>query len=202
MPLSDKDRRLVRLTAAIVLGHWDEVERVRKSAPAGEPDRAWREAVLQTHLFAGFPRLVEAYERLDRAGGLGARHADEERGGANDAERGVALFERIYGERAGAVRARLAAFHPDFADWTLGHAYARVLARPGLGADRRELLAVAALAATGQDRQLASHARGSVRCGATRAEVLAVLDVIDGLARPERLERARTVLERFARESG
>ena len=59
----------------------------------------------------------------------------------------------------------------------------------------------ALLLATGQDRQLASHARGSVRCGATRAEVLAVLDVIDGLARPERLERARTVLERFARES-
>ena len=64
----------------------------------------------------------------------------------------------------------------------------------------RELLAVAALIATGQDRQLASHARGSIHCGATREEVLAVPAVIADLVDPARLERGRAVLERFARE--
>ena len=48
----------------------------------------------------------------------------------------------------------------------------------GLGADRRELLAVCALAALGQERQLASHVRGAVRCGATADEVRSALDAV------------------------
>ena len=95
------------------------------------------------------------------------------------------------------MRAALAAGHPDFADFVLGHAYGRVLARPGLAADRRELLAVAALAALGQDRQLASHARGAVRCGGTSEQVRAAVEAVADLLRPERHERARRVLVRF-----
>ena len=94
--------------------------------------------------------------------------------------------------------AMLARHHPDFARWILEHAYGRVLARPGLSADRRELLAVAALAALGQDRQLASHARGAVRCGASVAEVLAALECLRGLVPDERRLAARRVVERFA----
>ena len=59
MTLTAKDTRLVRLSAGIALGAWDEVRTLRQEAPAGEPDRAWREIVLQSHLFAGFPRVVE-----------------------------------------------------------------------------------------------------------------------------------------------
>jgi len=72
-----------------------------------------------------------------------------------------------------------------------------VLARPGLAGDRRELLAVAALTALGQDSQLASHARGALRLGATRAELRGALDAAADLIRPERLVSARRVIERF-----
>jgi 4-carboxymuconolactone decarboxylase len=88
--------------------------------------------------------------------------------------------------------------HPDFARWIEEHAYGRVLARPGLSADRRELLSVAALAALGQERQLASHARGSLRCGATRAELDTALECIADLVEPARLEQARRIVDRFA----
>ena len=88
---------------------------------------------------------------------------------------------------------------PDYARWIAAHAYGEVLSRPGLSAARRELLAVAALVATGQDRQLASHSRGAVHCGASREEVFDVLEAIADFVRPERLERARAVLSRFAR---
>jgi 4-carboxymuconolactone decarboxylase len=192
--LSERDRRLVRLFAAIALGRWDEVERLRREAPPGEPDRAWREAVLQVHVFAGFPRAVEAYAVLAAAGGLGTLDEDEVLREADNPERGLELFERIYHPHAGAVRRILRSGHPDFEAWILGHAYGRLLSRPGLSADRRELLAVAALTALGQDRQLASHARGSLRCGATREELLDVLDELRGLAAPEYLDRARSVI--------
>ena len=198
MEFAAAQRRLARLFTCVVLGRWEDLARLRAEAPAGEPDRAWREAVLQAHVFAGFPRVVEAYDVLARAGGLGRPGPEELLGEPDQPERGRALFERIYRERAEDIRTALAAGHPDFAAFIEGHAYGRILARPGLEPALRELLAVAALAALGQERQLASHARGARRCGASAEQVHAVLASVSDLLQPERLERARRVLERFA----
>ncbi len=197
MSLSERDRHLVRLSTAIVVGHWDAArEELRCAGPDG-PDRAWRETVLQTHLFAGFPRLVQAVAELEPAGGLGTPAPEELEGEAPGAARGESLFGRIYGEGAPRVRAAIAAGHGDLERWVIEHAYARVLARPGLEAGVRELLAVAALAALDQERQLASHARGALRCGATPGELAAALDAVEDLVEPARLERARRLVERF-----
>lgn len=197
MSLSPKERTLVRLSTAIVIGDWETVKELRLAAPEGEPDREWREAVLQTHLFAGFPRLVQALAELAEVGGLGTPEATELEDELPGPERGRELFSRIYGDGADAVRKLLADHHPDFARWIEEHAYARVLARPGLAADRRELLAACALAALGQDRQLASHARGSLRCGANFEELLEAFEAASDLIGPERLDRARRIAERF-----
>jgi alkylhydroperoxidase/carboxymuconolactone decarboxylase family protein YurZ len=197
MATSEKERRLARLFAAIVLGDWDETTRVRRSAPAGEPDRAWRETVLQTHVFAGFPRTVEAYGVLDAAGGLGEPDEDEVLGEPERRERGRELFERIYAGHSQRIRDSLAAGHPDFAAWIEGHAYGRVLARPGLSPDRRELLAVVALAAFGQERQLASHVRGALRCGASADEVRETLAEVRDVIGEIRHDQARRIAERF-----
>ena len=67
------DPRLARLFAAVVLGRWTEVERLRREAPPGEPDRGWREAFLQSHLFAGFPR-ADADARLTDDGAFDLVH--------------------------------------------------------------------------------------------------------------------------------
>jgi 4-carboxymuconolactone decarboxylase len=200
MSLSASDRRLVRLSAAIALGRWDALRALRRAAPRGEPDRRWREVLLQSHLFAGFPRAVEAASVLAEAGGLGACDPDELEPAAPAPAAGSALFERIYSDQASTVRAALDRAHPLLARWIAEHAYARVLARPGLAPDRRELAAVAALAADEQDRQLAAHARGAVRLGATRPEVQAVLDEIADLLGPAVLQRARDVIAHFTRE--
>ena len=199
MSLSARDRRLVRLSAAIALGLWDELGALRRNAPLGEPDRAWREVVLQAHLFAGFPRVVEAASVLAEAGGLGPPEAGELESDAPDLAAGKTLFEAIYAERAGTVRATLERAHPLLARWIAEHAYARVLARPGLAPDRRELCAIAALAAHGQDRQLAAHARGAVRLGASIAELRSTLDAIAEWLSPASLERARNVVAHFGR---
>lgn len=188
--------RLLALSTAIVLGDWEALRRLRREAPAGEPNRAWREAALQAHLFAGFPRLVEALGVLEAEGGLGTPDPGEFDPEDDVRERGEALFARIYGPETGRVRRTLEARHPLFTSWVLAHAYGRVLSRPGLAPRERELLAVAALAATEQDRQLAGHARGAVRCGATPAEVLAAVRTLAPRLAPARLERVLRVVER------
>ncbi len=200
MVLTPRERRLARLFTVVVLGDWERVRFERLAAPAGEPDRGWRECVLQAHVFAGFPRVVEAYGVLSACGGLGELEADEFLAEMDQPARGRQLFERIYEKDAPRVREMLRAGHPDFERWIEGHAYGRILSRPGLDPRMRELLAVAGLAALGQDRQMASHARGALRCAATSSEVSAVLETVADLIDPERLERARQVIAHFAGE--
>lgn len=194
--LSELEHRLIRLFVAATQGDWEKLAQLRRAAPAGEPNAAWREAMLQLHLFAGFPRQVEAYEVLAEAGGLGPELPRTPEEDFN--QRGRALFERIYGDKTDRVLGRIQELEHDFGDWICAHAYGTVLARPGLEASRRELLAVGALASLGQMRQLASHARGAIRCGATPEEVLEVLDVAAPQILPERLASARQVAKRFA----
>lgn len=205
--LSPADARLVRAFAAAVLGRFDALRAehaAELAARANATDRdalarRWREMLLQVHVFAGFPRLVEVHGVLGDTGALDESEREADLDDTSARARGRALFERIYANDSTSVRAMLERSHTDFAAWIEEHAYGRVLARPGLAADRRELLAVAALAALGQERQLASHARGAVRCGARPDEALSVLDVIAELVPPERLARAREVVAKFAR---
>ncbi len=193
-----KLERLAQLFTAIVVGDWPALREVRLAAPPGEPDRGWREALLQAHVFAGFPRVVEALDVLEEAGGLGPLGRDEALAEAEQPERGRELFERIYAEHAPRVRAFLERGHPDFARWIEGHAYGRILSRPGLGAAERELLAVCALAALAQERQLVSHVRGALRCGASAADVKAVLGACRALIGPERCDAALRIAQRVA----
>ena len=187
----EKAGRLARLFTAICLGEFDVVRELRSAAPEGEPDRAWREAVLQTHLFCGFPRLVQAYGILDAEGGLGEPEPGEYDLGEDTEARGAALFDTIYANAADKMRERLASFRPDFATWLLDHAYGHVLSRPGLDPASRELLSICVLAALGQPSQFERHARGALRLGATQDDLSRALDVAEELAPDAPTERAR-----------
>ena len=77
------------------------------------------------------------------------------------------------------------------------------VARDGLSADRRELLAVACLAAlANQEPQLAAHARGALRVGASMQEVSETLDTVAELVDVATVERARRLLERSRNARG
>lgn len=153
------------------------------------------------HVFAGFPRTIETFDHLSAEGGVGTPDPDEL---AEDPERsalGPERFGVIYAAHTGAVQAHLVAHHPTLFDWVSGHVYGRVFGRQGLELVERELLAVAALASLGQERQLASHARGAIRCGAEPEQVKTVLEHLSDQVPESRLARARVVVEKFAKPS-
>lgn len=200
--LSPRIARLCRLSSACVVGAWAEVRQIRAEAPEGEPDRSWRETLLMLHLFAGVPRAIEAFDFLARHGGVGTPEPDEVLGEPDRPERGDALFEQIYGRRAEAIGQHLAGHHPDLWHWIRGHAYGRVLTRPGLEASERELIAVAVLASLGMERQLASHARGAVRCGASPSAVGDVVRALSPAVDPHLRQRAEQVVSKFAQPEG
>lgn len=195
----EKAKRLARLFTAICLGDFEVVREIRRAAPAGEPDRSWREAVLQTHLFCGFPRLVQAYGVFDSEGGLGEPEPDEYELEGDTATRGAELFDSIYASAAGKMRGRLAEFRPDFASWVLDHAYGRVLSRPGLDPALRELLSCCALAAMNQPVQFESHARGALRFGSTHEDLQQVIEIAAESTDPSDIEAARKIINKMSK---
>jgi 4-carboxymuconolactone decarboxylase len=167
---------LCRTIVAAGRGDWDGLQATLQSAGAAAmPRPAFEETLLQAVLFSGFPRVVSAFEVLNRAWPPAAPPS----GGSLPCERQAAagreLFAAIYGNNDAAVRAMLASFHREFHDFVLEAAYGRILTRPGLDAGTRELLAVAALASLDQKPQLVAHARGALRFGRSRTEVAAAI---------------------------
>ena len=163
------------------------------------PPRLLRETLLQVHLFAGFPRTIEAFEHyVEVVGTVESPASEEEDGGA---AAGLALFERIYAAQAPDVRRHLADLHPALERWVTGHAYGRVLARPALSPRIRELLAVASLVALQCWKPLASHLRGAVRCGASSQEVRAAIQVAAAHVPRSSTAKARRMLALLPRVS-
>lgn len=176
---------LARLSAAIAAGTPEDVAtQARAALEAGVGTGPLYETVLQSYLFLGFPRAIEALFAtapiLASAGGApgpaGAAEGAATAGGtAVDPERwrrdGNALCRRVYGKNFDKLLRTLRELSPDLADWMILEGYGKTLSRPGLGPVEREYAVVAILTATRMWRQLRSHAIGAVNVGGTRAGV-------------------------------
>lgn len=199
--LGAQDAALARILALAVTGRWPALKRaLRESAKQGVPRAAIQEILLQSHLFAGFPRCLEAFEIFASVEALGDFPQTEGaavEGAWNESRRtrGRELFSRIYASKSEEVLARIGRFHPDLRLWIEEHAYARVLARPGLTAKQRELASITALVATRQWRQLLSHLRGALRCGASEKELGELLDSLRGIVPGPTISKAKRFSE-------
>ena len=165
---------IVRLSAAIAGGPPEDVARRAESAiGAAVSPAAVYEAALQSYLFVGFPRAIEALFAVrpvlaDRGGiPRGAATRDPvawERDGR-------ALCRTVYGSNFDRLLDTMRSLSPDLADWMILEGYGKTLSRPGLGPVERELGVVAILTTTRMWRQLRSHAIGAVHVGGDRAQV-------------------------------
>jgi 4-carboxymuconolactone decarboxylase len=210
---------LVSLSAAIAAGDGAAVARSAESAlRAGAAPSAVYEALLQSYLFVGFPRAIEAFFAagtvLARAGGAPRAGRGQEGGpprgpgsdpspdvpSADDLARwrrdGEALCRRVYGANYAKLLETMRGLSPDLARWMLLEGYGKTLSRPGLDAVAREYSVVAMLVVTRMWRQLRSHAIGAIHVGGTRAGVLAAIERCAPFADAATLEEARRIAER------
>jgi len=178
LDLDPPTRALVRLSAIITAG----TESVIRDAFAalGDVPAVWvEELILQCHLFAGFPRALNAMREWRRWQPEPAARSTASAG--NWRERGEATCAIVYGEMYERLRGNIRRLHPDLDDWMIVDGYGKVLSRPGLDLGRRELCIVAACAVSRQDRQLHSHLHGALNAGVAAAAVSEALDAIEDL---------------------
>jgi 4-carboxymuconolactone decarboxylase len=201
---------LVRQSARITAGSEEDVRAGFAECNAAKVSQRWQEElVLQSYLFAGFPRALNAAREWRRSqGGSGpggeAARAGERRSVPSlvDAPhesyadvfdwrvRGEETCETVYGAFYEKLRGNIRALHEQLDEWMIVEGYGKVLSRPGLDLARRELCIIAACAAAGQDRQLHSHLHGALNAGVPAERVKAALAALDGVVSRETLSRA------------
>lgn len=161
------------------------------AADAAEP-LAVEEALLQSHLFLGYPAALNALALWRERSGRSAPPAttdDLDRW----RERGERVCAAVYGGQYERLRENIARLHPDMERWMVCEGYGRVLGRPGLALETREVCIAALLAAQDAPRQLYAHLRGAIQVGAAPADVGAAVEIACDRIPPQRAEAARRV---------
>jgi len=198
--LDDPTRRLVRLSAVICAGSEADIREAMSDAADGLPPEWVEEVVLQSYLFAGFPRALNAAREWRRASGRPAPTYDGDAHAESQAqlwrERGERTCAIVYGPFYEGLRRNIRELHPALDAWMIVDGYGKVLSRPALDLRRRELCVVGACAAARQDRQLHSHLHGALHAGASAAEVAGALAAVEDLTGANDARRYRQLLAR------
>ncbi len=194
--LDEATRALVRAAAVLAAGSEEEVRAELLRASSMAPTVWMEEVLLQTYLFAGFPRALNGMRAWRRATGRPAPVAD---GGVPDDARaeGERVCAQVYGSMYERLRVNVRELHPLLDEWMVSEGYGKVLSRPALDLPRRELCIIAACAATGQDRQLQSHLHGARNVGVAPEVVSQALEALEGVVTGPLLTRAIRLWERL-----
>ena len=197
--LGDEERALVRLAAVIAAGSETDVRTELARAQQDARFQWIEEVILQSYLFAGFPRTLNAAREWRRVSGREAPLTDEgERLDRADEWRrqGEQTCATVYGRFYDRLRNNIRALHPALDAWMIVEGYGKVLSRPALDLARRELCIVAACAASRQDRQLHSHLHGALHAGASEVAITDALGAISVLVSPDDSARHRMLWAR------
>ena len=196
-PLSAGLRHLVRIAGAIAGSPEGQVRATMSDAVDEVDPVAVEEIILQSYLFAGFPRALNA-ARAWRSVSARPAPSDDEHATVDDLalwrERGEETCRVVYGDMYEKLRENIRELHPALDEWMIIDGYGKVLSRPYVDLRTRELCVVAACATSGQQRQLHSHLHGALNAGSTAAEIGAVLDALNDLISRDDLARYKQLL--------
>lgn len=191
---------MARIAAVIAAMPLPVVRRVMQTSLGHVLPGAVDELLLQSYLFSGFPRTLNATGAWREISGNEAPPEDQAAsiGAAGDwAARGESVCRTVYGNRYEALRRNVHRLHPALDEWMVVDGYGKVLARPGLSLVERELCVVASCAAAEQLPQLRAHLRGALNCGATWDDIAQTLDALTDVVPDEALASAREELTRI-----
>jgi 4-carboxymuconolactone decarboxylase len=209
MSLDSQTRSLIVLAARIAGGDEPGVrDSFAKAIAANVPAQWVEELVLQSYLFCGFPRALNAAREWRRQSprsaasaeaqldAPAAEHVDDVDQVSEWRLRGESTCAAVYDGMYEKLRLNVRDLHLLLDEWMIVEGYGKVLGRPGLDLPRRELCIVAACAATAQDRQLHSHLHGALNVGVPAEDLREALDVLSPLLGESRASSARLLLAR------
>ena len=194
--LDEPTRRLVRVAAIVASGAEVEVREALAEAEQSVPHAWIEELLLQTYLFAGFPRALNAFREWRRRVPVPPAAEAPDLDVAGWEARGRETCRAVYGAMYDKLRLNIDALHPALDSWMIVEGYGKVLSRPALDLSRRELCIVAACAASRQERQLHSHLHGALHAGASESAITDTLGAVASLVSPDEAAKHRMLWAR------
>lgn len=193
--LDDETRTLILVAAMLAGGSEHDVRGALAKAAASVRPIWVEEVILQTYLFAGFPRALNGAREWRRISGLSAPASDSWAidGHAERTARGEATCSTVYGHFYDRLRVNIRQLHPALDQWMIEEGYGKVLSRGSLDLPRRELCIIAACAIGRQDRQLHSHLHGALHSGASPGVVEDTLELLSEVISTDDAERYRAL---------
>jgi 4-carboxymuconolactone decarboxylase len=194
--LNNEVRALVRLAGAIAGSSGSVVHSAIQDAVQLVRPIWAEEVILQSYLFAGFPRTLNAMREWRRLSGRAASPDSATESWDDVAEwtrRGEETCRAVYGSHYDKLRQNIRALHPALDAWMITEGYGKVLSRGALDLLLRELCIVAACAVSGQERQLRSHLLGARNVGASAEQINGTLDAIADLMKDADVRAAKNL---------
>jgi alkylhydroperoxidase/carboxymuconolactone decarboxylase family protein YurZ len=155
------------------------------------------ETILQSYLFLGFPRMIEAAIVYNRIFGDIEQGKELNKISLEESESwfaaGLKLCRRVYGSNYENLYDRFNKISPEIFRWMVIEGYGKVLSRPNMTNIERELAEVAALIVDGRERQLLSHILGSLNVGADMELMRQINNDIKPLAGNKNFELAEKI---------
>jgi 4-carboxymuconolactone decarboxylase len=113
-------------------------------------------------------------------------------------DRGEDLCRQIYGKNYQPLVDNVTSLSPTLKEWMLREGYGRVLARPTLPIDLREMGIIAILTVKNLPRQLQSHLIGAIRVGVPRSELETVIELCYPYSSPDCTSTAQKILAKLS----
>lgn len=206
MMAPDRNNKRVRMlsffSAVIARGDYEMTKAALSELKTLKVDKqAIYETVLQSYLFLGFPRMIEAALAFNEIYGDFESADDFKMFSREESQRwfesGKQLCRKVYGKNYDKLEKRFLSMAPDLFRWMVIEGYGKVLTRPGMTQVERELAEVAALIVDKRERQLVSHVMGSLNVGADMALLKQISGDIEPVAGETACEMASAVMNRI-----
>lgn len=172
--LAPRERAVVRLSAALATRSAGTIRTELEAAAADADPVDVEETLLQSYLFLGYPAALNAFHDWRQLSGRAPEPTAPEDPAQWEA-RGQDVCRVVYGGQYARLKANVRHLHPDMERWMITEGYGKVLGRPEMALELRELCIVALLAVLEAPRQLYSHLRGALHAGATAVRIEATL---------------------------
>jgi len=158
------------------------------------------EIILQSYLFLGFPRMLDAAYHLNRffpsPDGDSRLEKISDKEATKWYEHGIKLCQQIYGDNYLLLKERVESLAPDIFRWMIIEGYGKVLSRQVINIVDRELAIVAALMVDNRQKQLFSHMKGTLNAGASEDLLKTVIGDISHAA-PDGYRSSRVILDKM-----
>lgn len=182
--ISDELRLLISITLTALENNEEKLRLLCKEYLQKHSFQSVYEALLQLHLFAGYPCSLTAltilsseYQLLSPKSSLAELIDNEPFHYQTYKDRGLQTCELVYTNTFAPLMAKLKETSPQLQEWMLIDGYGKTLSRSGLTLQEREILVVTVLLVQGWKKQLYSHLRGSKNVGCSQTVLMELLSI-------------------------